>query len=107
MSDFELMLKRAKPSAVWRGAAVLMLGICGVGTAVHFFSLDPRYGAQGDHAIITLPVFMVFSGVTMLALLVLVMYPLRFYIYAGICAFWGLGYLIDGGGVYGFIIDLF
>jgi hypothetical protein len=87
MSDFELMLKRTKPGAVWRGAAVLMLGICGVGTAAHFFSLDPRYVAQAGHDIITLPVFMVFSGVTMLALLVLVVYPLRFYIYAGICAF--------------------
>ena len=41
MSDFELMIKQAKPSTVWRAAAVLMLGICGVGTVVHFFSLDP------------------------------------------------------------------
>ena len=106
MSDFELMIKQAKPSTVWRAAAVLMLGICGVGTAVHFFSLDPRYVAQADQDIITLPVFMVFSGVTMLALLVLLLYPLQFYIYAGICAFWGLAYLIDGGGVYGCIMYL-
>jgi hypothetical protein len=90
----------------WRGIGITVLGLWLIVTVINLFYLDPSKLPQSDMDIITLSWFIAGSGATVLGLIGAVVFPERFYIYAGIFCFWGLGTLIDGGSVLSLLLYL-
>lgn len=88
----------------WRAAAGAVLGIWIVVTVINLFRLDPLKLPQPEQNIVILPVFMGLSMGTVFGLTVLVIFPLKFYIYTGIFCFWGLEHIVEGGDVCGLLM---
>ncbi|MDR2177566.1 MAG: hypothetical protein LBP20_05930 [Treponema sp.] len=53
-----------------------------------------------------IPLFLrhIFMGMTIVGTGILIFFPLQFYLYAGLCCFWGLINIIDGGGLSGLLM---
>jgi hypothetical protein len=55
-------------------------------------------------SLISLPIWNIFVGMTIIGAGFLIFFPLQFYIYAGFCCFWGLVNIASGGGLSGVLM---
>jgi hypothetical protein len=83
----------------WRIIAVFICLVWVIVLLINFVG-----GLLPSRGLIPLAIRHVFIGMTIIGTGILIYVPLQFYIYAGLCCFWGLISIIDGSGLSGMLM---
>jgi DNA-binding CsgD family transcriptional regulator len=95
--------KDANQLTLWRFIAITMCLIWVVSFLLRVFVLG---GFDREHSLISMPIYIGFCAFTVGMLIVLLIFPYQFYLYAAFCWIWGLARLVDGGGLSALLVHL-
>jgi DNA-binding CsgD family transcriptional regulator len=95
--------KDANQLTLWRFIAITMCLIWVVSFLLRVFVLG---GFDREQSFISMPVYIGFCVFTVGMLIVLLIFPYQFYLYAAFCWIWGLARLADGGGLSALLVHL-
>ncbi|MDR0554835.1 MAG: hypothetical protein LBG76_08575 [Treponema sp.] len=94
---------------LWRITAVIIFFLWAI---VFLFTLYVHLDTQNASGLgsdqlrngMSMPVFAVSGGATLIVLAVLIVYPMSFFLWAGLCCFWGLALLWESGDILGIFL---